>query len=133
MNTDGVSPLLEEARAAAKRAWAPYSKFRVGAAVEGQNGEIVWGCNVESASYGISCCAERVALFSSVAQAVKPVRLAVSCVDAPPEAPASSRTPCGACRQIILDLMGSEAMIEIDGVGAFTALEMLPHGFILPG
>jgi cytidine deaminase len=104
----------------------------VGAAVLGAQGEIVLGCNVESASYGLSCCAERVALFSATAQAVKPVRLAVACVDAPPDSPASSRTPCGACRQIILDLMGPDAEIEIDGVGLLTALELLPHGFVLP-
>jgi cytidine deaminase len=131
-----VSPaqgeLVERAREAASRAWAPYSHFHVGAAVLGSNGEIIPGCNVESASYGISCCAERVALFSAVAQGVKPVRLAVSCVDAPADAPESSKTPCGACRQIILDLMGGEALIEIDGVGEFTALELLPKGFILP-
>lgn len=124
--------LVERAREAASRAWAPYSHFHVGAAVLGSNGEIIPGCNVESASYGISCCAERVALFSAVAQGVKPVRLAVSCVDAPADAPESSKTPCGACRQIILDLMGGEALIEIDGVGEFTALELLPKGFILP-
>ena len=124
--------LVERAREAASRAWAPYSHFHVGAAVLGSNGEIIPGCNVESASYGISCCAERVALFSAVAQGVKPVRLAVSCVDAPADAPESSKTPCGACRQIILDLMGGGALIEIDGVGEFTALELLPKGFILP-
>jgi cytidine deaminase len=58
--------------------------------------------------------------------------MAVSCVDAPANAPASSRTPCGACRQIILDLMGTDGPVEIDGVGEFTAIELLPHGFSLP-
>ena len=130
--TGSGSPLLQQARSAAARAHAPYSHFHVGAAVLGAEGEIIPGCNVESASYGISCCAERVALFSAVAQGVKPIALAVSCVDAPTDAPASSRTPCGACRQIILDLMGPDGAVEIDGVGEFTSLELLPHGFILP-
>jgi len=124
------SDLVAQARAAAAHAWAPYSHFHVGAAVLGSQGEVILGCNVESASYGLSCCAERVALFSAIAQGVKPVRLAVSCVDAP-AGQASGRTPCGACRQIILDLMGGEAAIEIDGVGEFTAAELLPHGFVL--
>jgi cytidine deaminase len=104
----------------------------VGAAVLGTQGEVVHGCNVESASYGLSCCAERVALFAAIAQAIKPVRLAVTCIDAPPESPLSSRTPCGACRQIILDLMGPNAVVEVDGAGTFTVSELLPHGFTLP-
>lgn len=123
--------LMKQARRAAEQAHAPYSHFRVGAAVLGTNGEIVVGCNVESASYGLSCCAERVALFSSVAQGVTPSRIAVSCIDAPVHLPASSRTPCGACRQIILDLMGANAIVEIDAVGDYSAIELLPHGFVL--
>lgn len=127
-----VSDLLERARSAAERARAPYSGFHVGAAVLGQDGQIVLGCNVESASYGLSCCAERVALFSAVSQGVRPLRLAVSCVDAPAGCPASGRTPCGACRQVILDLMGTDGIVEIDGVGEFTAGKLLPLGFALP-
>jgi cytidine deaminase len=123
--------LLEQARQAARRAHAPYSHFRVGAAVLGENDEIVVGCNVESASYGLSCCAERVALFAAVAAGIRPVRLAVSCLDAPASAPASSRTPCGACRQVALDLMGPAGIIDIDGVGTFTVDELLPDGFSL--
>lgn len=129
--TDGAGELLGRARAAALRAHAPYSHFRVGAAVLGSNGEVVPGCNVESASYGLTCCAERVALFAAVARGITPIRLAVSCLDAPNDAPVSGRTPCGACRQVMLDLMGSGAPVDIDGVGSFTTLDLLPMGFVL--
>ena len=120
------------ARVAAENAHTPYSHFRVGAAVLGSNGEVVPGCNVESASYGLTCCAERTALFAAIAQGVKPVRLAVSCVDAPVDGPPTLKTPCGACRQVMLDLMGVDGTVEIDGVGQFSTLELLPHGFALP-
>ncbi len=122
---------MDHARAAALRAHAPYSKFRVGAAIETDGGEVITGCNVESASYGLSCCAERVALFTCVAAAQAPVRLAVTCLDAPADAPASSKTPCGACRQVILDIMGPDARVEIDGVGEFSVDDLLPNGFVL--
>lgn len=112
-------------------AHVPYSHFRVGAAVLGENGQVILGCNVESASYGLSCCAERVALFGCVASQVRPTRLAVCCLDAPEGSPATSKTPCGACRQIILDLMGRDGIVEIDGVGTFTVDQLLPHGFVL--
>ena len=131
MTSGALSALMDHARAAALRARAPYSKFRVGAAVQSEGGDVIVGCNVESASYGLSCCAERVALFTCVAAAQNPVRLAVSCLDAPLDAAASAKTPCGACRQVILDIMGPDARVEIDGVGEFSAAELLPHGFVL--
>lgn len=131
MTSGANSPLMDHARAAALRARAPYSNFRVGAAAETESGEIVIGCNVESASYGLSCCAERVALFSCIAAAQSPVRLAVTCLDAATDAPACGKTPCGACRQVMLDIMGRDAQVEIDGVGEFSVSELLPHGFEL--
>ena len=98
-------PLMPAARRAALKAHAPYSHFRVGAAVRCSNGEIVEGCNVENASYGLSICAERVALFSAVARGLQPKELAVSCLDAPSDGPDGLRMPCGACRQVMLELM----------------------------
>ncbi len=133
MTASAERSLLEEARRAAVHAHAPYSRFRVGAAVLGAGGEIVRGCNVESASYGLSCCAERVALFAAVSQGVRPVRLAVACVDAPEGADPVNLTPCGACRQIALDQMGRDAIVDIDRVGSKTVGELLFLGFELPG
>ena len=78
---------------------APFSNYKVGAAVETENGEIIGGCNIENSSYGLTCCAERVALFRAVAEGnTKFKALAVSTKNA--------GMPCGACRQVIWDLCG---------------------------
>ena len=123
--------LLATARSAARKAHAPYSQFRVGAALLCSNGEIVEGCNVENASYGLSICAERVALFSAVAQGLEPQELAVSCLDAPADGPDGLRMPCGACRQVIQELMPAQATVHIDGVGSRHLAELLPDAFSL--
>ena len=123
--------LLIRARAAAQRAHCPYSDFHVGAAVRCTDGTVVEGCNVENASYGLSICAERVALFSCVAQGLQPPELAVSCVDALDDAPLASRMPCGACRQVMLELLPSDAAIHIDGVGSRNLSALIPQGFRL--
>ena len=78
---------------------APFSNYKVGAAVETENGEIIGGCNIENSSYGLTCCAERVALFRAVAEGhTKFKALSVSTKNA--------GMPCGACRQVIWDLCG---------------------------
>ena len=83
-----------------KRAYAPYSNYRVGAAVETITGEIIGGCNVESSSYGLTCCAERTALYRAIAEGHKFFKaLAVSSNNV--------AMPCGACRQVIWDLSGN--------------------------
>jgi cytidine deaminase len=123
--------LLIRARAAAQRAHCPYSDFHVGAAVRCTDGTVVEGCNVENASYGLSICAERVALFSCVAQGLQPLELAVSCVDALDDAPLASRMPCGACRQVMLELLPSDAAIHIDGIGSRNLSALIPQGFRL--
>ena len=80
-------------------AFAPFSNYKVGAAVKTENGEIIGGCNVENSSYGLTCCAERVALFRAVAEGHTRFKaLAVSTKNA--------GMPCGACRQVIWDLCG---------------------------
>ena len=102
--TSPDDPLLAAARAARERAWAPYSQFRVGAAVATRDGRVFQGCNVESQSYGLTNCAERTALFAAVAAGVKPgefTQLAVIGDSADPVA------PCGACRQWLQGAMAS--------------------------
>jgi cytidine deaminase len=126
-----MNDLLHEAREAAKNAVVPYSNFPVGAAVETASGQIVRCCNIESASYGLTCCAERVAIFSALAAGERPVRLAVTCLQGNPADP-DSLTPCGACRQVMLDQMGPDGVVMIDRVGDFTVAELLPKGFRLP-
>ena len=78
---------------------APFSNYKVGAAVETENGDIIGGCNIENSSYGLTCCAERVALFRAVAEGHTNFKaLSVSTKNA--------GMPCGACRQVIWDLCG---------------------------
>ena len=126
-----ADPLLSAARQAAERAHCPYSNFHVGAAVRCSDGTVVTGCNVENASYGLTICAERVALFSCVVQGLQPLELAVSCVDAQDDAAPASRMPCGACRQVMQELMPQQATVHIDGVGARRLEELLPDAFAL--
>ena len=128
---NSAEELLVAARLAAESAHCPYSNFHVGAAVRCSDGTVVTGCNVENASYGLTICAERVALFSCVVQGLQPIELAVSCVDALDDAPPASRMPCGACRQVMQELMPHQATVHVDGVGARRLRELLPDAFAL--
>ena len=123
--------LLERARQAATRAHCPYSNFHVGAAVRCDDGSVIEGCNVENASYGLSICAERVALFTAISLGKRPIELAVSCIDAQTDASPGSRMPCGACRQVMQQLLPTEAKIQIDGVGLHHLSDLLPTPFEL--
>src|SRR5690606_28243318 len=103
-----IGALLRRARAAARRAYSPYSGFNVGAALLTARGNIYVGCNVENASYGLTLCAERNAIRAAVAAEGAAVRLvslvvAVAARDAFP--------PCGACRQVIAEFAGPDAVI----------------------
>ncbi len=123
--------LLAAARAAAEHAYCPYSRFRVGAAVLA-GGKIYHGCNVENASYGLTICAERNAVFAAVAAGVTRIEaVAVACPDAPAASPAAYRMPCGACRQVIAEFANAKTRVFIDGVGHFNLDELLPHPFVL--
>jgi cytidine deaminase len=93
-----VSDLVTRAREAMRNAYAPYSQFRVGAAIETADGRVFVGCNVESASYGLTICAERMALGAAVAAGARALRrVAVTTEVDPPAA------PCGACRQLLAE------------------------------
>jgi len=125
------SPLLNQAKSSALHSHSPFSKFRVGAAVMDADKVVYGGCNIESASYGLTVCAERVAIFNAIASGSrKLIRLAVTCVDAPP-GPVSFRMPCGACRQVMAELLQPSAEIMVEGVGVFTLDELLPNAFRL--
>ena len=122
--------LLDAARAALNRAYAPYSKFRVGCALLTDSGKTYAGCNVENASYGLTICAERAAVCTAVAaegERMKIVALAVLNSNNVPCA------PCGACRQVIFEF-GPHAVVLYqgkDGVEEAFASELLPSGFKL--
>jgi cytidine deaminase len=131
--------LLAAARAAAEHAYAPYSRFRVGAAavMEAPEGErMATGANVENASFGLTICAERVALaslFQALPAGETPhvTQVAIACIDAPQGAADDARVPCGACRQWLAEL-APEATYYVDGVARdLTLPDLLPHAFRL--
>ena len=122
--------LLRSAQRAMKNAHAPYSKFRVGAAILLSNGKIFSGCNVENASYGLTNCAERAAIFSAVAQLGPRIEIRAVSVAAKPGAPCA---PCGACRQVIYEF-GPDATVffhSAHGPKQAHITELLPEGFRL--
>src|SRR5277367_978221 len=122
--------LLLAARKAMKNAHAPYSKFRVGAALLTAKGEMFTGCNVENASYGLSNCAERTATFSAVAQSGPKLNIRAIAVVNDQGVPCS---PCGACRQVIFEF-GPEAIVffqSAEGWKESHITELLPEGFRL--
>ena len=122
--------LLMRARQAMKRAYAPYSKFHVGAAILLSNGKIFSGCNVENASYGMTNCAERTAIFSAVAELGPKIEVVAVSVVNDHGVPCS---PCGACRQVIYEF-GPNATVFFQGAkGPKQAhiTELLPEGFRL--
>jgi cytidine deaminase len=120
-------PLVAAATAARERAFAPYSGFRVGAALEADDGRIVTGCNVESASYGLTICAERVALVKAVSEGVTRFRRAAVVTDVDDLTP-----PCGACRQLLWELAGDAEVVlaNLRGkVAVYRMADLLPHAF----
>ena len=123
--------LLKAARGTMARAYAPYSKFLVGAAILTELGEIFTGCNVENASYGLTMCAERTAIFSAVAHCgAENVRLRAVAVTTPEDVACS---PCGACRQVIWEF-GSDAVVLFraqEGWKEAPIRNLLPEGFLL--
>jgi cytidine deaminase len=117
--------LIETALAMRERAYAPYSRYRVGGAVLGRNGTIYPGCNVENASYGLCNCAERTAIFSMVADGCREA-LAVAV------ATENSGSPCGACRQVLVEFAGDIPVLLLDGAGTVretTLYALLPDHF----
>jgi cytidine deaminase len=124
-----MDPLAGAAREAREFAYAPFSKFRVGAAVELKDGTIVTGCNVENASYGLTLCAERVAIFKAVSDGARPgdFRQIAVCADTERLTP-----PCGACRQIIWEFCGDVPVILVNlrgDVKSYSMRELLPEAF----
>jgi cytidine deaminase len=123
--------LLKAAKAAMKKAHAPYSKFRVGAAFVTTSGEVFTGCNVENASYGLTNCAERTAIFSAVAKLGGKMRIKAIVVTNDQGVPCS---PCGACRQVIYEFGPDATVYFLSKKGEWTEVaitELLPEGFRL--
>ncbi|MGQ0848369.1 MAG: cytidine deaminase [Actinomycetota bacterium] len=121
--------LVGAARKAAEKAYAPYSRFRVGAAVLAPDGRIYTGANVENASYPVTNCAEAIAVGHAVSEGVRQiVAVAVACIDAPT---VDGAYPCGRCRQILNEFATETVFVTTNEgeVRRHTLTELLPHGF----
>jgi cytidine deaminase len=127
---DHKEELLAAARQARERAYAPHSNFRVGAAVMGAGGRIFSGCNVENSSFGLTCCAERSAIFTMIASGEREIREILVLGDTDEFLP-----PCGACRQVIAEFAPPTAIVHMgDRTGACRSVsvsELIPFIFRL--
>lgn len=119
--------LMAKAKEAMTRAYAPYSKFQVGAALLAKNGQVFLGCNVENASYGGTICAERTAVVKAVSEGVREFeKIAIA---------ASSggyASPCGICRQVLFEFMPDGTVLldsDKEGMKSFPVRDLLPFGF----
>ena len=122
-----TADLIDAAREARERAFAPYSNFKVGAALEAENGSIITGCNVESASYGLTNCAERVAIQKAISDGVSKFSQLAVVVDTE-----VLTAPCGACRQVIWEFCGDipVTLSNLDGkTETLMMSDLLPRGF----
>jgi cytidine deaminase len=122
-----MDPLQQAAVGARKHAYAPFSNFRVGAAIEDENGGIHTGCNIENATYGLTQCAERVAIFKALSEGVRRFRRLAVCADSDVLTP-----PCGACRQIIWEFCGDIEVTMVSPRGqseAFRMKDLFPRPF----
>ena len=124
---DRLQELARKARQARHRAHAPFSRFKVGAALRTTSGEIVTGCNIENASYGLTICAERVAVFKAVSDGLRRFDAISVAVDSPRLA-----APCGPCRQILWEFCG-DIWVHMVDLGRKTLTvrmsELLPYPF----
>jgi cytidine deaminase len=135
LDSHALQSLLARAAEARQHAYAPYSGFTVGAALLTAGGQVVTGCNVENASYGLANCAERTAIFTAVAQGEQRFR-AIAIVGLRDEEPCM---PCGACRQVMFEF-GPDMLVVTSGAGGeprvLAMRDLLPHAFdpsTLPG
>ncbi|MBV8551363.1 MAG: cytidine deaminase [Acidobacteriaceae bacterium] len=122
-----AEPVIHAALAARERAHAPFSKFRVGAALEDDMGRIFTGCNIENATYGLTMCAERVAVFKALSEGSSKIRRVVVVADTEVLTP-----PCGACRQILWEFCGQAELILANLAGKQEKLslkEIFPRPF----
>ena len=119
--------LVQAARAAMSQAYAPYSKFLVGAALLTGSGQVITGVNVENASYGLTICAERVAVFKAASEGVRKITK-IAIVSSSGEA----TFPCGACRQVLHEFSDDMSVLTQGGDGRVRSnklAELLPHSF----
>lgn len=122
----GLQPLLDRALEAARQSYSPYSGFKVGAALQLDDGEVVTGTNVENVSYGLTICAERSALVRAVAEHGPSIRIRAVAVANLNDAPSP---PCGACRQMLAEFIEPEAPVTFPAARGITTM---PFNSIFP-
>ena len=120
-----TADLIKTAISMRSKAYAPYSNYKVGAAIQTNNNIIFGGCNIENSSYSLTCCAERVAIFKAISEGYKKFKaLSVSTNN--------GGMPCGACRQVIWDLCGNIPIYICDNknlIKTLKTIELIPHPF----
>ncbi len=127
MSNKNLKELIESAKNVREKAFAPYSNFKVGAAVQTKSGRIFTGCNVENASYGLTICAERVAIFEAVSEGEKEFEQIAVVADTQELTP-----PCGVCRQILWEFCGDMPVTFANLKGDVETVQMkdlLPRAF----
>lgn len=120
------SILIEQAKKAMENAYAPYSGYKVGAAVKDCDGNIYTGCNIENASYGATLCGERMAIFKAVSEGSR--KISVIAVTSQGSMP----YPCGMCRQVMTEFMDEDGIILLEHKGnveSYTLKELMPYAF----
>ncbi len=125
-----IKKAIEEAIKARELAYAPYSKFKVGAAILFKNDEVIHGCNVENISYGLSNCAERTALFSMIASNKNKNDVKCMAIVGQNSDPIS---PCGACRQVLVELLNPDTLVILANLKGeyvtYKVSDFLPYSF----
>ena len=120
-----TTDLIKTAISMRSKAYAPYSNYKVGAAIQTNDNIIFGGCNIENSSYSLTCCAERVAIFKAISEGYKKFKaLSVSTNN--------GGMPCGACRQVIWDLCGNIPIYICDNknlIKTLKTIELIPHPF----
>ncbi|QGQ47311.1 cytidine deaminase [Metabacillus sediminilitoris] len=123
-----IELLIKEAEAAREKAYTPYSKFKVGAALLTNDGKIYRGCNIENAAYSMTNCAERTAIFKAISEGDKEFAAIAVVADTKRPVP-----PCGACRQVLLELCPKDMKVILTNLNGdieqLTVHELLPGGF----
>lgn len=123
-----IELLIKEAEAAREKAYTPYSKFKVGAALLTNDGKIYRGCNIENAAYSMTNCAERTAIFKAISEGDKEFAAIAVVADTKRPVP-----PCGACRQVLLELCPKDMKVFLTNLNGdieqLTVHELLPGGF----
>lgn len=130
LKTDAIDmELLELAKTARKNSYSPYSKFRVGAAVYSESGGMYSGTNVENSSYGLTVCAERIAVFKAVSEGYTDIKKIAVIAESE-----EAVSPCGACRQVIFEFGDDVEVIMSNlkgNIRKYYIKDLLPHGFRL--